>query len=230
MFEVILVIICILTLIILKFALGINFKKLKKFKTRGTKKLENLATKFPSNIEICNKILEIKNKKDVNIKEEEDYDSCLYTVFNNTITIGKFKQEYMKLQTIAHECIHSMQNKFTLWFNFIFTIIYLIYFITISILTIFDRIENTNILLMILIFMSIIQYIVRFSLESDAMQNAKYLAKEYIENTKILTIEEEKMLLEEYDSVNRIGIPFTNFELITKNIMKILIYLLIIIF
>ncbi len=230
MFEIISIIVCILTLILLKFALRISFKELKSFKTRGTKELKKLTEKFPNSIEICNKILKIKDKQDVKIKEEENYDSCLYTVFNNTITIGKFKQEYMKIQTIAHECIHSMQNKFTLWFNFIFTIIYLLYFFMISVLTIFNKIENTNIFLIILLFMSLIQYIVRFSLESDAMQNARYLAKEYIENTKILTIEEEKMLLEEYDSVNKVGISFTNFELITKNIIKILIYLLIIIF
>ena len=42
MFEIISIIVCILTLILLKFALGISFKELKSFKTRGTKEEYNL--------------------------------------------------------------------------------------------------------------------------------------------------------------------------------------------
>lgn len=228
MIEVIVIITCLITIIVLKFALGVNFKELKGFKTRGTKELESLPKKFPESIEICKQILEKKKNQNVNIKEEEDYNSCLYTVFNNCITIGKFQQEYMKIQTIAHECIHSCQNKFTLWFNFIFTNLYLLYFIIISVLTIFNKMQNNIIYLIILIFISLIQYVVRFSLESDAMQNARYLAQEYIEDNNILNKEEKKLLLEEYDEVNKIAIPLTNFELIFKNIIKIIIYAVII--
>ena len=82
--------------------------------------------------------------------------------------------------------------------------------------------------ILFLTFLSFIQYIIRISLENDAMIKAKYVAKDYIEENKLLNKNEEEMLLEEYDRVNKIGIPFMNFHLISKNIIKDLIYALIV--
>ena len=78
--------------------------------------------------------------------------------------------------------------------------------------------------LIILIFASFIHYIIRFTLENDAMIKAKYIAKEYIEENNILNKEEETKLLEEYDRINKIGIPFMNYYTISMNIVKIIIY------
>ena len=230
MIEILVIIMCALTIILLKISLGVKFKDLARLKSRKNEDLETLSKKFKSDEEICREILKIKENENENvkIKQESDYESCLYTVFNNTITIGKFNQNYMKLQTIAHECIHACQNKLTLWFNFIFSNIYLLYFFTISILTIFNITYNNEIYLIILIFMSFIQYIIRLSLENDAMQNAKNLAKEYLEKNKILEKKEEEILLKEYNQINKIAIPATNFELIFKNLIKIIIYSIII--
>ena len=224
MFQIVTIIVCVITLFLLNFFLNINFKEIKKMEIRTSEELENLSNKFPTDNQICNDILKKLNNKGVKIKSEPEYTSCLYTIFNNTITIGKFQQNYMKLQTIAHECIHACQNKKTLWANFIFTNIYLIYFVVISILTVFKKLPHTNVHMVILIFFSVIQYIIRFSLENEAMIKAKYIAKEYIEEKKILNKDEEEKLLEEYDKINNIGIPFMNYYIISMNIVKIMIY------
>ena len=49
-------------------------------------------------------------------------------------------------------------------------------------------------------------------------------AKEYIEEKNILNKEELSILLEEYEKINEIGIPFINFYSISMNIVKIVIY------
>ena len=224
MFEISIIIICIITLLLLKIFLNVNFKNIKNFEVRGSEKLEHISCKYPNDEQICKDILNKLNNKDVIIKIEPEYNSCLYTIFNNAIIIGKFKQNYMKLQTIAHECIHSCQNKITLWANFIFTNIYLIYFVIISILTLFNKIDYTNIYIVILIFFSIIQYIIRFTLENEAMIKARFVAKEYIEEKNILNDDDKEELLKEYDEVNNIGIPFMNYYLISMNIIKVILY------
>lgn len=223
MFEIVTIIVCVITLFLLKIFLNINFKQIKKMEIRTSKELENLSNKFPADEQICNDILEKLNNKGVKIKSEPEYTSCLYTVFNNTIAIGKFQQNYVKLQTIAHECIHSCQEKKTLWANFIFTNIYLLYFVTILVLSVFNKLSYTNVHILILVFFSFIQYIIRFSLENEAMIKAKYIAKEYIEDKKILSKDEENKLLEEYDKINTIGIPFMNYYTISMNIVKIMV-------
>ena len=225
MLEISVIIVCVITLILLKIFLNINFKELKKFKIRESEELEKLSDKFLEEEKICKDILnKLNNTSQVKVEKEPEYESCLYTIFNNKITLGKFKQQYIKIQTIAHECIHSCQNKTTLWSNFIFSNIYLIYFAVILILEFFDKLINTNIHIVILIFLSIIQYILRFTLEYEAMIKARFIPQEYIERNNILNKEEKDKLLEEYDKVNGIGIPFMNYYTISMNIIKIIIF------
>lgn len=225
MLEISVIIVCIITLILLKIFSNINFKELKKLKIRKSEELEKLSDKFPEEEKICKDILnKLNNTSQVKVEKEPEYESCLYTIFNNKITLGKFKQQYIKIQTIAHECIHSCQSKITLWSNFIFTNIYLIYFYTIVILTIFNKLSYTNIHMIILIFLSIIQYIIRYSLEYEAMIKARFIAKEYIEENNILNKEETEKLINEYDEINSIGIPFMNYYTISINIVKIILF------
>lgn len=228
MFEIAAIIVCTISLILLKIFLNVNFKDIKSLKNREVEDLENLSKKFPNDETICKDILKKLNNENVKIKKEPEYESCLYTIFNNTITIGKFQQNYMKIQTIAHECIHSCQNKITLWANFIFTNVYLIYFATIVILEIFNKLPYESIYGIILIFLGIIQYIIRNYLETDAMTRARYVAKEYIEENNILNKEETEKLLAEYDEINDIGIPFMNYYTISSNVIKVIIFCVIV--
>ena len=224
MFEIVVILVCTITVILLKIFLNINFKNIKNLKNRNQKEIEELSNKFPDDEKICNSILKKLKNTNVKIKIEPEYTSCLYTIFNNTITIGKFKQDYMKPQTIAHECVHSCQSKRILWSNFIISNIYLIYYVCILILGIFNKLAFYNIHILILIFLSLIQYIIRNSLEVDAMTRARYIAKEYIEENNILNKEELDKLIIEYDEVNNIGIPFMSYYLICSNIVKVIIF------
>jgi len=229
MFEIVTIIVCVITLILLKIFLNVNLKNIKELGKRTSEKLENLSNKFPNDEQICKDILRKLNNENVKVKIEPEYTSCLYTIFNDTITIGRFKQIYMKLQTIAHECIHSCQNKKTLWANFIVSNIYLIYFIFILILELCNCLPYANMHILILTFLSLIQYILRNTLETDAMIKAKYIAKEYIEENKILNKEEEEKVLKEYEEVNNIAIPFVNYNIISSNIIKIIFFSILVI-
>lgn len=224
MFHFIILVSCFISVKLLRMFLDVNFKEIKNIDINNSKKLEELTSKFPSDEQICRDMLKKMNNENVKIKIKPEYTNCLYTIFNDTITIGKFQQEYMKIQTIAHECIHSCQSKRMLWSNFIFTNIYLIYFIIISALTLFNKITDTQIYSFILLLLGMMQYVVRISLENEAMLKAKYIAKEYIEENNILNREEEKELLNEYERVNRIGVPFISLYTISMNIAKVFIY------
>lgn len=223
--EIIIIIICLITIILLKIGLNIKFKEIKRLNTRSNEELKKISEKFLENEQICKSILnKLNNNNNVKVLMNQEYNSCLYTVYNNTITIGKFKENYMKIQTIAHECIHACQNKLTLWFNFIISNSYNLYFVIILVLTLFNKIQHTNIYLYILTMLGIIQYIIRNSLENEAMTKAPYLAKEYIEENNIISKKEKEKLLKKYEEVNKIGIPFVNYLLIQKNLIKIIIF------
>jgi len=59
------------------------------------------------------------------------------------------------------------------------------------------------------------------------MTRAKYLAKDYIEMKRIITLEDEDRLITEYDKINKLGIPFVLYNLLAGAILKIFIYVVI---
>lgn len=214
---------CLITIIILKLGLDIKYKEMKKLNDRGTEEIRKIAKKFPDSKTMCEQLLKKMQIKDVKVKIDDQSNNCLYTVFNKTILIGKFKEEYMKLQTIAHECIHASQNKKILWANFIISNIYNIYFLVIIIMALFNKINHFSEIIFTLILLGTVQYVIRNYLENEAMQKAKFLAKEYIEKNNICTLEEKKRLIQEYEGVNEIGIPFINYITIQNNLIRIII-------
>lgn len=222
---------CLITLATLYFALGVNIKKIKE--SAKNEKLNEIASKFPENEEICKAILKkLKNEKTI-VKQNEDKENktSLYIAISNTIFIANIKDTYTRIQTIAHECIHSIQNRRMLLFNFYYSNIYLLYFATSVLLTIFKVFKNYNLQIIILILMSTIYYVIRSYLETDAMTKARYIAeeymKDYIKENRTVTNEEVKEIVSEYDRINRIGIPTYNFLLINSTIIKIIIYTII---
>ena len=129
-------IICIslITLAVLKFVWGIRIKDIKLLKELGfDKKLNEITNKLPENREICNDILKILGNENVNVKENEGNQASLYIAISNSIIIANIKNTFTRVQTIAHECLHSVQNRRTLIFNFILSNLYIIYFISIII-------------------------------------------------------------------------------------------------
>ena len=217
--------ICVLTMMILKFAWSIKIKAIKKLKELGyDKSLNEITNKLPENKEICKSILKMLNNENVKIEESESNQASLYMVLSNSIIIANIKNTFTRVQTVAHECLHSIQNKRTLLFNFIFSNIYFIYFIAICILAILKINPLPNIALFALAIFSFISYIIRSYLEMDAMTKAKPLAEQYLKREGNLTEKEQETILNNYDEINNIGIKLYNYTLITKNLIKIIIY------
>ncbi len=218
-------IIIILMIVLSKAIYGVNYKKAKEL--NENKGMEKISNKFPDNIEIAKDMLEILHNKNVKIEQAKDTKTSLYIAVTNKIIIADFKENYARIQTIAHECIHSCQNKTLLLFNFIFSNIKLIYFAVIALLTAFNIINNGMIQVGILLLMSFVGFSVRSFLEIDAMTKARFLAEKYMDNKKLCTEEEKENLLSEYDKVNKMGIPFVIDNLLSTELIRIVIYIVI---
>ncbi len=220
---IVLLIIVVIIYFTLRFIFDINVKRIKEF--AENKELDEITKKYPSNIEICEEYLKKLNNKNVKIEEDLKSNSTLYLIISNKIFIGNLKNSYTRIQTIAHECLHSIQNKKLLWFNFIFSNIYLLYFLIICILAIFKLLKYKLLYLLILVFLGLIFYVVRSYLENDAMIKARFLAKEYMQEKNNSNKDEIEKVVNEYDKLNDIGIKYTNFQLFSNIILKSIVLL-----
>ncbi len=224
--ESIVVIALILFMIILfKIVFKIDLKKVEPLKEN--KELQKLTDKFPENVQIAKEILKMLGNETVKIKEAKNTQTSLYIAATDTISIADMKENYARIQTIAHECMHSVQDRRLLLFNFIFSNINILYLLTIIVLTIIGVIQNTALQIIILTMLAIIKFAVRGFLEIDAMTKSKYTAKEYMESKNILTKEEITKIIEKYDEINKLGIPFTVVHILTSSLLGILIYAII---
>lgn len=213
-----------LILIGLRIILNIDVVTIKKL--AQNEKLNKITDAFPENIEICKKICAMIGNKKVKIEEDKTSKTSLYLIVTNKISIANLKGNYTRIQTIAHECIHSMQDKRILWANFIFSNIFLIYFILSIILTALGIFKDIMLQVSILSLMGLVYYFIRSYLETDAIIKARYLAREYMKYEKILKPQEMQEILENYDVLNKIGVKAVNYKLIVSVLLKVLIYTL----
>lgn len=184
------------------------------------KELDELAKAYPSNLEMCKEYLKkLKNEK-VKIEENKGAEANLYIAVTDKILIANIQNSYTRIQTIAHECLHSVQNRKLLLFNFIFSNIYLIYFIVVCALLIFRVLPYKMMFLVIFLILSMIYYMVRVYLENDAMIKARYLAKEYLEEKKISSPKEIEKLVAGFDKINSMGIKCINYHFFMEIMMK----------
>ena len=137
------------------------------------------------------------------------------------------KNSYSRIQTIAHECLHTIQKRSILLFNFIFSNIYLIYFAIILILGIFAVLPSKMTFLTILCIMGMVYYSIKMYLENDAMIKARYLAKEYMEEKQISKKEEIEKLVKQFDTINDLGIRVIQYQVLSSILIKIAILALI---
>lgn len=218
---IVLLIIVIIMYLILRFIFDFNMKKIKEL--GEDKELDKLTQKYPENVEICKWYLKKLKNENVKIEEDKNSNATLYLVMSNKIFIANLKESYTRIQTIAHECLHSIQSKKLLWFNFIFSNIYLVYFGVICILALLKLLSMKMTFLTIFIVFSLVYYAVRTYLENDAMIKARFLAKEYMQEKAISTQEEIDRIVNKYDELNDIGIRCTNFQFLSNILVKIII-------
>lgn len=214
-------IVAFISTIVLQYIFDYRKKELKSI--GEDKELDNLAKSYPSNREMCKEYLKKLNNEKVKIEEDKNAEASLYIAVLDKILIANIQKSYTRIQTIAHECLHSVQNRKILLFNFIFSNIYLIYFVVLVALLIFKILPNKMMFLVIFLIFSMIYYAVRVYLENDAMIKARYLAKEYMEEKKISTPEEIEKLVAGFDKINNVGIKITNYHFFMGIMLKLFI-------
>ena len=220
--ELIIIIISIISIIILNILMSSNIKKMKEIATN--EKLNKLTEKYPSNIEICKELLEKVDNKNVKIEENANSETTLYIAISNKILIGNMHNSFTRIQTIAHECLHSVQDRKLLIFNFVFSNIYFLYYIICCILIILKYLPNEVLFLNIFFILSFIYYTIRTFLENDAMIKAEYLAKQYLEEKNISNKIEIKEIVKGFKDLNKEIIKSTNVNLFTKIMTKVVIF------
>ena len=198
----------------------INIKKLNKIAI--DKELNKISEKYPDNMEICKEILKKMENEKTQIEENIESDSTLYIALQDKIYLGNMHGSFTRIQTIAHECLHSIQDRKVLIFNFIFSNIYILYFIISSILIIIKKLPNELVFSNILI--SMLYYAIRMFLENVAMTKSEYLAKEYLKEKKILDEEEVKKIGKGLEELNKGAIIATNSSLFIKIMLKVAVF------
>lgn len=214
-------VISLILLLVLKILFEYNQKTFKKLEEN--KELDELSKKYPDNVDICKDYLKRLNNEKVEIEQSKDGEASLYIVISNKILIADIKKSFTRIQTIAHECLHSIQNRKLLLFNFIFSNIYLLYFLIVAILAIFKALPNEMLFIAIFLTLSCVHLTVRNYLENDAMIKARFLAKEYMEEKKISSKEEIEKLVEGFDEINKIGIKCVNYYFFMEVMMKLFV-------
>ena len=217
------VIICLTcVIIILRILFGSSKKQIEAI--AKNEELDEIAKKYPSNIEMCKEYLDMLQNKTVIIEEDKTASNSLYIAISNKILIADVKESFTRIQTIAHECLHSIQDRKILLFNFIYSNVYMIFFIIIAILKLCNILPYEMMFLAILIIGGLIYYFVRSYLENDAMIKARFLAKEYMENKRISSKEEIDKIVYHFDKLNDVGIRTVNYMLLVTVIIEIVIF------
>ena len=219
--ELLIILIIIITQITLKIVLKTNKKEI--MKIVENERLNDRTQELPDNLVICKEILKKLNNEKVKVEEEEKT-NCFYFIATDKIILNKDKKFFTRIQTIAHECVHSIQNKNVLWFNYIFTNLLNLFWLVITILTVVGVIKNYILFVSIMLILAMVFYVIRSYLEIEAMTKAKYIAKEYLEEHNV---KETKEITEEYEKINNIGIKYTCYKLISSKLYLIILYIII---
>lgn len=219
--ELLIILIIIITQITLKIVLKTNKKEI--MKIVENERLNDRTQELPDNVVICKEILKKLNNEKVKVEEEEKT-NCFYFIATDKIILNKDKKIFTRIQTIAHECVHSIQNKNVLWFNYIFTNLLNLFWLVITILTVVGVIKNYILFVSIMLILAMVFYVIRSYLEIEAMTKAKYIAKEYLEEHNV---KETKEITEEYEKINNIGIKYTCYKLISSKLYLIILYIII---
>ncbi len=220
--ELIIIIIAIIAIITIYFMMKTNAKELKEIALE--QELNSIAEKFPDNTEICKAILKKIGNETTKIEEDKKSETTLYIAMQDKVSIGNTHESFTRIQTMAHECLHSIQDRKMLIFNFIYSNIYLIYFVITCVLVIVKKIENIMLYSNIFLILSFIYYVVRVFLENDAMIKAQYIAREYMEEQAIVTEEEINKVFNGFKKLNKGLIKGTNCNLFIGIMIKLVIF------
>ena len=220
--ELIIIIVAIIAIIIVNSMMKTNIKELEKIAL--DEELNKITKKYPSNTEICKSILKKLENETTKIEEDITSEATLYIAIQDKISIGNTHESFTRIQTMAHECLHSIQDKKMLMFNFIYSNIYFLYFWVICVLAVANKLPNEMMFSNILLILSFIYYAIRVFLENDAMIKAEYVAKEYMREQKISSDEEINKVYNRFKNLNNGIIKGTNCSIFVKIMIKVVIF------
>ena len=220
--EIFFIILCLSLIIVLKLVFNANIKNLKKLGKND--RLDNAVEKYGSDQEICKDILKILNVENVKIHVDLESDSTFYMAVPNKIYIGNSKKTFARIQTMAHECIHSSQDRRLQVFNNIFSNIYNIYYLISIILLIIKKTVDNMVVINIFLILSLVYYTIRIYLENDAMLRAKEISKKYMESKNISSYEEIQEIIEEYEKINKEAVKYLNYSFLANILIKVIIF------
>ncbi len=212
--------------VILRYFFDVSIKEIKELAQKPN--LDKIVEKYPNNQQVAQELLKKLNNEKVKIEENENAESSLYIAISDKIFIGNIQKSYTRIQTISHECLHSVQNRKLLIFHFILSNLYLFYFAILAILGILKILPFQMTFLISFVLIGMLFYAVRIYLENDAMIKAPFLAKEYMQGKQISSLEEIEEVMNGYDELNQIGIKAVNYKLFIGIMIKV--FLLSIIF
>jgi len=107
--ELIIIIVAAIAIIIVNSMMKMNIKELEKLALE--EELNEITKKYPKNIDICKNILNKLGNKTTQIEEEINSEATLYIAISDKISIGNTHESFTRIQTMVHECLHSIQDK-----------------------------------------------------------------------------------------------------------------------
>ena len=220
--ELIIILVAVAAIIVVNSMMKMNIKELEKIALNP--ELNKIAQKYPKNTELCKSILEKLGNKTTQVEEDTNSEATLYIAIQDKISIGNTHESFTRIETMAHECLHSIQDRKMLIFNFIYSNIYFTYFLTICVLALIKKLPNEMIFSNIFLILSFIYYVIRIFLENDAMIKAEYVAKEYMEQQKISSKEEIEKVVQGFKKINDGCVKGTNYSLFMKIMIKVVIF------
>lgn len=228
MLYLIISIISLLLIVLSKFLFKVNIKNAKSI--ADDKALNNATSQLPDNIEVCKSILKIINNSEVKIENSLDKNSgtSLYIAMSNKILIADLKDNFTRFQTIAHECAHSIQNRFLQITHFVLANLYKITFWISFILVILRK--NKYILESLITFsiIGIVYSILKYILERDAILKSKPLAIQYLNESKKLDDNTIKAIESKYSQINEMGLNFMKFSIILDVVLRVFSYCMVV--
>ena len=220
--ELIIIIIAIIASVVMSLIMRTKTEELKNIAL--DEKLNSISKKFPSNTEICKTILKQLGNETTKAEEDLKSEATIYVAIQDKISVGNTHESFTRIQTMAHECLHSVQDKKLLMFNFIYSNIYLIYFIITCILICIGKLNDIMLFSNIFLILSFIYYVIKIFLENDAMIKAQYLAKEYMEKQECVTEKDIEKIYDGYKQLNKGLIKSTNCNLFVGIMIKLVIF------
>ncbi len=214
-------IILFILLIAIIFLLIVNHKTLQETKELATNvSFDKITEALPNNEEICKEIQK-QVGHECEIQLDSNAKSSAYIFFQDKMILSdteSSRKNYTRVLFIAHECVHSVQDKKTHWINFTLANIKNLYDFILFILLLFGK--GSLELIMISFLISFLSFYYRIILEADAVYRSVMVSKKYLGKKNLDSIAEK------YEEIIPKTIAGMYFSYISPILIKLAVFVL----